>query len=102
MIYSIIITDSISVLLGKCGVFCEVTMGAQKNRTKVVPATSEVQWNATMQFLIKDLQEDVLCITVFDRGHFSPNGERINIMKFFCAHLQKVLVMIVCMDYYEH
>jgi hypothetical protein len=59
-------------------------MGAQKNRTKVVPATSEVQWNATMQFLIKDLEEDVLCITVFDRGHFSPNGKQINIMKFLC------------------
>ena len=53
-------------------------MGAQKNRTKVVSATSEVQWNATMQFLIKDLQEDVLCLTVFDRGHFSPNGEQSN------------------------
>ena len=53
-------------------------MGAQKNRTKVVAATSEVQWNATMQFLIKDLQEDVLCLTVFDRGHFSPNGEQSN------------------------
>jgi len=53
-------------------------MGAQKNRTKVVPATSEVQWNATMQFLIKDLQEDVLCLTVSDRGHFSPNGEQSN------------------------
>lgn len=56
--------------------FCEVTMGAQKNRTKVVAATSEAQWNSTMQFLIKDLQEDVLCLTVFDRGHFSPNGEQ--------------------------
>jgi C2 domain. len=53
-------------------------MGAQKNRTKVVSATSEAQWNATMQFLIKDLQEDVLCLTVFDRGHFSPNGEQSN------------------------
>lgn len=53
-------------------------MGAQKNRTKVVAATSEVQWSATMQFLIKDLKEDVLCLTVFDRGHFSPNGEQSN------------------------
>jgi hypothetical protein len=53
-------------------------MGAQKNRTQVVSATSEAQWNATMQFLIKDLQEDVLCLTVFDRGHFSPNGEQSN------------------------
>jgi len=63
-------------------------MGAQKNRTKVVSATSEVQWNATMQFLIKDLQEDVLCLTVFDRGHFSPNGEQSN---YFVIHTHSLL-----------
>lgn len=26
-----------------------------------------------MQFLVKDLQQDVLCITVLDRDYFSPN-----------------------------
>jgi hypothetical protein len=57
-----------------------------------VPATSEVQWNATMQFLIKDLQEDVLCVTVFDHGHFSPNGEQIHIMKFFVPIYRKCLL----------
>lgn len=28
-----------------------------------------------MQFLVKDLQQDVLCITVLDRDYFSPNGK---------------------------
>lgn len=26
-----------------------------------------------MQFLVKDLQQDILCLTVFDRDFFSPN-----------------------------
>ena len=29
-----------------------------------------------MQFLVKDLNQDVLCITVLDRDYFSPNGTR--------------------------
>lgn len=32
-----------------------------------------------MQFLVKDLQQDVLCVTVLDRDYFSPNGKSINI-----------------------
>lgn len=28
-----------------------------------------------MQFLVKDLQQDVLCVTVLDRDYFSPNGK---------------------------
>ena len=32
-------------------------------------------WNASMQFLIKDVTQDILCLTVFDRDFFSPNGE---------------------------
>ena len=31
-------------------------------------------WNASMQFLIKDLTQDILCLTVFDRDFFSPDG----------------------------
>ena len=30
-------------------------------------------WNASMQFLIKDINQDILCLTVFDRDFFSPN-----------------------------
>ncbi|KAG8238926.1 hypothetical protein J437_LFUL000763 [Ladona fulva] len=48
-------------------------MGSQEQRTPVVSGTTNPKWNATMQFLVKDLEEDVLCITVFDRGHFVPN-----------------------------
>nr|CAD7415214.1 unnamed protein product [Timema poppensis] len=61
------------LIAGRCDAFCEVSMGSQEHRTLAVQATSEARWNATMQFLVKDLKEDVLCITVFDRGHFSPN-----------------------------
>ena len=31
-----------------------------------------------MVFNIKDLDKDVLCITVFDRDFFSPNGKFIS------------------------
>jgi len=49
-------------------------MGAQEHKTKVIQNSLNPKWNASMQFTIKDLQEDVLCITVYDRDLFSPNG----------------------------
>ncbi|KAG8330246.1 Intersectin 1 (SH3 domain protein) [Homalodisca vitripennis] len=60
---------------GKREVFCEVSMGSQEHRTPPANATMQLdpRWNATMQFLVKDLNEDVLCITVLDRGHFTPD-----------------------------
>ncbi|KAF4533407.1 hypothetical protein B566_EDAN003701, partial [Ephemera danica] len=57
---------------GNCDAFCEVSMSSKKQRTSVVAGTNP-QWNSSMQFLIKDVQEDVLCFTVFARSHFSPN-----------------------------
>ncbi|KAK7791370.1 hypothetical protein R5R35_007909 [Gryllus longicercus] len=62
-----------SSVSGKCDAFCEVSMGSQENHTTVVSGTLNPRWNASMQFLVKDLKEDVLCITVFSRGHFCPN-----------------------------
>lgn len=59
---------------GKSDTYCEVYIGSQEHRTKVVPNTLNPKWNASMQFLIKDLQQDVLCVTVLDRDLFSPNG----------------------------
>lgn len=50
-------------------------MGVQEHKTKVINATLNPRWNASMQFTIKDLEQDVLCITVFDRDLFSPNGK---------------------------
>ncbi|KAL3883381.1 hypothetical protein ACJMK2_029651 [Sinanodonta woodiana] len=58
---------------GKSDPYCEVSMGAQEHRTKVIPATLNPKWNQSMQFTIRDMEQDVLCITVFDRDLFSPN-----------------------------
>ena len=62
---------------GKSDPYCEVSMGAQEHKTKVIPNTLSPRWNASMQFVIRDLQMDSLCITVFDRDLFSPNGNTL-------------------------
>ncbi|XP_063874279.1 intersectin-1-like isoform X14 [Scylla paramamosain] len=52
--------------------FCEVSLGSQVQRTSI--ATSpHPKWDSTMQFLVKSLSEDVLCITVYEKGYFKPN-----------------------------
>ncbi|CAL1275959.1 unnamed protein product [Larinioides sclopetarius] len=58
---------------GQSNPYCEVSMGSQEHKTKVIPNTLNPRWNASMQFLVKNLYEDVLCISVFDRDLFSPN-----------------------------
>ncbi|KAK3925091.1 Intersectin-1 [Frankliniella fusca] len=62
---------------GKCEAFCKVTMGSQEHRTGVACGPSP-QWNASMQFLVKDLQEDRLCITVFDREFLGRTEVRVS------------------------
>ena len=53
--------------------FCEVSLGSQAQRTSI--ATSpHPKWDSTMQFLVKSLSEDVMCITVYEKGYFKPNG----------------------------
>lgn len=50
-------------------------MGSQEHRTPLATTSpTEPKWNASMQFLVKDLGEDVLCINVLDKGHYSPDG----------------------------
>ncbi|KZC10712.1 Intersectin-1, partial [Dufourea novaeangliae] len=58
---------------GKCNTFCKVSMGSQEERTGVVSGTDCPLWDASMQFQVKDLLEDTLCITVFDKGYYSPD-----------------------------
>ncbi|KYN36796.1 Intersectin-1 [Trachymyrmex septentrionalis] len=58
---------------GKCNAFCKVSMGSQEERTSVVPGSDCPLWDASMQFQVKDLFEDTLCITVFDKGYYSPD-----------------------------
>jgi len=62
---------------GKSDTFAEVMLGSQEHRTKTITNSLNPKWNASMQFLIKDLKSDVLCVTVFDRDNFSPNGIKI-------------------------
>ncbi|XP_065348598.1 intersectin-2 isoform X1 [Cloeon dipterum] len=57
---------------GKSDIFCDVSMGSQEKRTPAVSGPNP-KWNFNMQFLIKDLNEDVLCFTVFSKGYFAPN-----------------------------
>lgn len=58
---------------GQSDPYCVVSMGSQEHRTKVVPQTLNPKWNSQMTFTVKSLEQDVLCITVFDRDLFSPN-----------------------------
>ncbi|XP_076444940.1 intersectin-1-like isoform X4 [Babylonia areolata] len=58
---------------GKSDPYCEVSMGSQEHRTRVVNNTLNPKWNASMQFTVRDLHQDVLCITVYDRDIYSPN-----------------------------
>ena len=73
--YHVIVKPLFSCCSGKSDPYCEVSMGVQEHRTKVISSTLNPRWNASMQFSIKDLHEDVLCITVYDRDLFTPNGK---------------------------
>lgn len=61
--------------IGKCNTFCKVSMGSQEERTSVISGTDCPLWDTSMQFQVKDLLEDTLCITVFDKGYYSPDGK---------------------------
>lgn len=65
---------SVSIFPGKSNPYCEVTMGSQCHITKTIQDTLNPKWNSNCQFFIKDLEQDVLCITVFERDQFSPDG----------------------------
>ena len=60
---------------GKSNPYCELTMGAQCYTSRPVSDTLNPKWNFNCQFFIKDLYQDVLCITVFEKDQFSPDGE---------------------------
>lgn len=64
----------VSIFPGKSNPYCEVTMGSQCHITKTIQDTLNPKWNSNCQFFIKDLEQDVLCITVFERDQFSPDG----------------------------
>ncbi|XP_078492454.1 intersectin-1 isoform X1 [Ciona intestinalis] len=58
---------------GRHDPYCEVTMGEQSHTTKTVQDTLNPKWGSQMQFYVKDVNLDVLCISVFQRYMFSPD-----------------------------
>lgn len=50
-------------------------MGGQENKTKVVLQNLNPVWDSNMQFIIRDLEQDLLCITVYDKDLFTPDGK---------------------------
>ncbi|XP_026174833.1 intersectin-2a [Mastacembelus armatus] len=58
---------------GKSNPYCELTMGAQCYTSRPISDTLNPKWNFSCQFFIKDLYQDVLCITVFEKDQFSPD-----------------------------
>ncbi|XP_054975715.1 intersectin-2 isoform X1 [Sorex araneus] len=58
---------------GKSNPYCEVSLGSQSFTTRTIQDTLNPKWNFNCQFFLKDLQQDVLCLTVFDRDQFSPD-----------------------------
>lgn len=57
-------------------------MGSQEERTPIIASSDSPMWDTSMQFLIKDVQEDTLCITVFDKGYYTPDGENTFLINF--------------------
>ncbi|XP_016139176.1 intersectin-2-like [Sinocyclocheilus grahami] len=61
------------MFLGKSNPYCELTMGAQCYTSRHQPDTLNPKWNFNCHFFIKDLYQDVLCLTIFERDQFSPD-----------------------------
>ena len=56
-----------------------------------------------MTFTVKSLEQDVLCITVFDRDLFSPNGKITNHERFlFCNRYFRLFVRFTPMTISEY
>ncbi|XP_033874350.3 intersectin-2 isoform X1 [Acipenser ruthenus] len=58
---------------GKSSPYCEITMGYQCFTTRTLTDTLNPKWNFNCQFFVKDIYQDVLCITVYERDQFSPD-----------------------------
>lgn len=52
-------------------------MGAQNFTSRTLNDTLNPKWNFNCQFNIRDLYQDVLCITIFERDQFSPDGQSL-------------------------
>ena len=67
----------IPFFIAKIDPYLEASMGApsqRTQRTQVIAGTCNPRWNSSMQFFVRNANEDVLCLTVFDKDYFAPNG----------------------------
>lgn len=48
-------------------------MGSRKQCTQINESI-DPKWDTSMQFPVKDIQDDILCVTVFNKGYYSPDG----------------------------
>ena len=55
--------------------YLEATLASQCQSTPVATSTVCPRWNASMQFFPNNLSEDVICLTVFGKDYFSPDGK---------------------------
>ena len=53
-------------------------MGAQGYTSRTLNDTVNPKWSFNCQFHIKDVYQDVLCITIFEREQFTPDGKCVN------------------------
>lgn len=60
---------------GKSNPYCEVTMGDQVFTSRTLNDTVNPKWNFNCQFHIRDVYQDVLCITIYERDPFAPDGQ---------------------------
>ncbi|MGH0151225.1 UNVERIFIED_CONTAM: hypothetical protein FKN15_042703 [Acipenser sinensis] len=58
---------------GRSSPYCEITMGYQCFTTRTLTDTLNPKWNFNCQFFVKNIYQDVLCITVYERDQFSPD-----------------------------
>ncbi|XP_075906136.1 intersectin-2b isoform X2 [Nelusetta ayraudi] len=58
---------------GKSNPYCEVTMGDQVFTSRTLNDTVNPKWNFNCQFHIRDVYQDVLCITIYERDLFAPD-----------------------------
>ena len=66
------------MITAKIDPYLEASMGApsqRTQRTQVIPGTCNPRWNSSMQFFVRNASEDVLCLTVYDKDYFAPNGK---------------------------
>ncbi|CAF4225977.1 unnamed protein product [Rotaria sp. Silwood2] len=67
--------------------YCEITVCSLTLKTPFVKRTVNPKWNAPMQFLLYNLNEDIIHINIFDNEYFSPNEN----LGYTSVHLVDIL-----------